>query len=73
VVVSGDISQVDLPAGVTSGLRDAAQRLQGIEGIAMVRLHESDIVRHPLVQRIVAAYEGDRTYGPKPRTPNTDR
>jgi phosphate starvation-inducible PhoH-like protein len=73
VVVSGDISQVDLPAGVTSGLRDAAQRLQGIEGIAMVRLHESDIVRHPLVQRIVAAYEGNRNYPSKPRTPDTDR
>jgi len=58
VVVSGDISQVDLPSGVTSGLRDAAQRLQGIEGIAMVRLNETDIVRHPLVQRIVAAYDG---------------
>jgi phosphate starvation-inducible PhoH-like protein len=72
VVVSGDISQVDLPAGVTSGLRDAAQRLQGIEGIAMVRLHESDIVRHPLVQRIVAAYEGNRPYPPK-RAPDSDR
>jgi len=58
VVVSGDISQVDLPSGVTSGLRDAAQRLQGIEGIAMVKLNETDIVRHPLVQRIVAAYDG---------------
>jgi phosphate starvation-inducible PhoH-like protein len=58
VVVSGDITQVDLPSGVTSGLRDAAQRLQGIEGIAMVRLNETDIVRHPLVQRIVAAYDG---------------
>jgi phosphate starvation-inducible PhoH-like protein len=72
VVVSGDISQVDLPAGVTSGLRDAAQRLHGIEGIAMVRLHESDIVRHPLVQKIVAAYEGNRSYPPK-RTPDSDR
>ncbi len=58
VVVSGDITQVDLPSGVTSGLRDAVQRLQGIEGIAMVRLNETDIVRHPLVQRIVAAYDG---------------
>jgi phosphate starvation-inducible PhoH-like protein len=73
VVVSGDISQVDLPAGVTSGLRDAAQRLQGIEGIAMVRLQESDIVRHPLVQRIVAAYEGNRSYSTKQRISDQDR
>jgi phosphate starvation-inducible protein PhoH and related proteins len=57
VVVSGDISQVDLPSGVTSGLRDAVQRLSGIQGISFVRLGEGDIVRHPLVRRIVAAYE----------------
>jgi phosphate starvation-inducible PhoH-like protein len=58
MVVSGDITQVDLPMGVTSGLRDAAQRLLGLDGVAMIRLNETDIVRHPLVQRIVAAYEG---------------
>lgn len=68
VVVSGDISQVDLPYGVTSGLRDAIQRLHGIEEIAIIRLQESDIVRHRLVQRIVAAYEHpsntkSRSYG----------
>jgi phosphate starvation-inducible PhoH-like protein len=57
VVVSGDISQVDLPSGVTSGLRDAVQRLQNIHGIGMVRLSEADIVRHPLVKKIVTAYE----------------
>ncbi len=73
IVVSGDISQVDLPSGVTSGLRDAAQRLQGIEGIAMVRLYESDIVRHPLVQRIVAAYDGTRMVPPKQRSLDQDR
>ena len=58
IVVSGDITQVDLPSGVSSGLRDAVQRLQGIEGISFVRLNEGDIVRHPLVRRIVAAYDG---------------
>jgi phosphate starvation-inducible PhoH-like protein len=58
IVVSGDISQVDLPSGVTSGLRDAVQRLHGIPGISFIRLNESDIVRHPLVRRIVAAYDG---------------
>lgn len=57
VVVSGDTSQVDLPSGVTSGLQDAIQRLGSIDEIAIVRLQASDIVRHPLVQRIVAAYE----------------
>lgn len=57
VVVSGDISQVDLPAGVTSGLRDAVQRLQSIRGIGFTRLNETDIVRHALVQRIVMAYD----------------
>lgn len=57
VVVSGDTSQVDLPTGVTSGLQDAIQRLGSIDEIAIIRLQASDIVRHPLVQRIVAAYE----------------
>ena len=57
VVVSGDISQVDLPPGVTSGLRDAAQRLQNIPEIAFVRLTETDIVRHALVKSIVKAYD----------------
>jgi phosphate starvation-inducible PhoH-like protein len=57
MVVSGDTSQVDLPRGVQSGLRDAIMRLAGIEGIGMVRLQKTDIVRHKLVQRIVSAYE----------------
>ncbi len=73
VVVSGDITQVDLPSGVTSGLRDAAQRLKGIEGIAMVRLNETDIVRHPLVRRIVAAYDNDGTSSNSRRNPTSDR
>lgn len=60
IVVSGDISQVDLPMGVTSGLRDAIHRLHGIPGIAFIRLNESDIVRHPLVGQIVAAYEASQ-------------
>jgi phosphate starvation-inducible PhoH-like protein len=57
VVVTGDETQVDLPGGTRSGLTDALQRLQGIEGIACVRLGKSDIVRHRLVQQIVNAYE----------------
>lgn len=63
IVVSGDITQVDLPSGVTSGLRDAVQRLHGIPGIGFIRLDESDIVRHPLVRKIVAAYDGTRHEG----------
>jgi len=57
LVVSGDITQIDLPASMRSGLVDAITRLKGIPGIATVELHESDIVRHPLVQKIVRAYE----------------
>ena len=60
MVVSGDETQQDLPRGVTSGLRDALRRLGEIEGIGVVRLKASDIVRHRLVQRIVEAYEDDQ-------------
>lgn len=58
IVVSGDVTQIDLPAHTKSGLVDALQRLGRIKGIATVRLDEKDIVRHPLVQEIVRAYEG---------------
>ncbi|MEM7476700.1 MAG: PhoH family protein [Planctomycetota bacterium] len=60
IVVSGDITQVDLPGGVTSGLRDAWQRLGGIRGISFVTLAADDIVRHRLVQEIVGRYESAR-------------
>ena len=56
MVVTGDLSQVDLPKGVRSGLRDAAEVLQGVEGVGFARFGESDVVRHPLVTRIVRAY-----------------
>jgi phosphate starvation-inducible PhoH-like protein len=59
IVVTGDITQVDLPATMRSGLTDAAHRLKGIERIGIVYLDEKDIVRHPLVQRIVGAYEDE--------------
>lgn len=59
MVVSGDISQIDLPPKTTSGLIDALRRLRKIKGIAMVELGTADIVRHPLVQKIVNAYEGN--------------
>lgn len=56
-VVTGDVTQVDLPTGRRSGLRDAWDLLKDVEGIAMCRFTEVDVVRHPLVQRIVVAYE----------------
>ena len=57
IVVSGDTTQQDLPGGTRSGLVDGIERLDGIAGIATVRLRRADIVRHPLVQRIVNAYD----------------
>ena len=57
IVVTGDITQVDLPVGTKSGLTDAVDRLRDVNGLAMAFLDRSDIVRHPLVQAIVDAYE----------------
>ncbi len=59
VIVTGDITQNDLPKTVKSGLIDAIQRLKNIDRLAIVHLGEGDIVRHPLVQQIVLAYEDD--------------
>jgi len=56
-VVTGDITQIDLPGGKQSGLVEAASVLAGIKGIKLVRLSELDVVRHPLVQEIIRAYE----------------
>ena len=56
-VVNGDLSQVDLPLGTRSGLRDALDRLTAIEGVSLSYFQRADIMRHPLVQRIVEAYE----------------
>jgi phosphate starvation-inducible PhoH-like protein len=61
VVVTGDITQTDLPAGKTSGLREAVQLLSGIPEIGIVELTARDIVRHELVQQIVEAYERRNT------------
>ena len=59
MVVCGDPNQVDLPGGVpASGLADAVRRLEGVEGIAVTRFTAGDVVRHPIVGRIVEAYEG---------------
>ncbi|WP_018138186.1 MULTISPECIES: PhoH family protein [unclassified Thioalkalivibrio] len=56
-VVNGDITQVDLPRGQRSGLKHAMQILQGVEGVSITRFQAGDVVRHPLVQRIVEAYD----------------
>lgn len=57
MIVTGDVTQIDLPRDVPSGLIDAMQKLRGIKGIATVELERGDIVRHRLVQNIVNAYE----------------
>ena len=59
VVVTGDLTQIDLPEGKKSGLKQAVSVLKGIEDIAICRLTDKDIVRHPLVMQIVRAYERD--------------
>ena len=61
MIVTGDLTQVDLPATQKSGLRDAMERLQGIQGIGFVEFNQKDIVRHPLVKHIVSAYSNTAT------------
>jgi phosphate starvation-inducible PhoH-like protein len=57
MIVTGDVSQVDLPEEQESGLIDAVRKLKGVKGIGIVELERGDIVRHRLVQNIVNAYE----------------
>ena len=66
MVVTGDTSQVDLPRGTQSGLAQAVEVLEGIEGLEMVRFDSSDVVRHSLVSAIVDAYDAAR--GPAERS-----
>jgi len=60
VVINGDVSQIDLPRGTVSGLIDAERVLRRVRGIAATRFTSSDVVRHPLVARIVEAYDAAR-------------
>jgi phosphate starvation-inducible PhoH-like protein len=60
IIVTGDVTQIDLPRQMRSGLVDAVHRLRNLERIAIVHLNEQDIVRHPLVQQIVRAYEDEK-------------
>ncbi|MDY0405538.1 PhoH family protein [Virgibacillus sp. 179-BFC.A HS] len=57
MVITGDVTQIDLPKGVNSGLITASQLLTNINGISFVYLNQTDVVRHPLVQKIIEAYE----------------
>ena len=57
IVITGDITQIDLPSDKTSGLKDAVRVLQGVKDIAICRLTSADVVRHALVQEIINAYE----------------
>ena len=66
-VVTGDVSQIDLPKGTLSGLIDAEQVLRRVQGIAITRFTSADVVRHPLVARIVDAYDAQ---GSRRRTGN---
>ena len=59
MIVTGDPSQIDLPRGVKSGLVEALHILHGVEGVSVVRFKDVDVVRHPMVARIVRAYEAD--------------
>ena len=59
IVITGDITQIDLPADRVSGLKEAMRVLRGVEDIAICRLGEADVVRHVIVQRIIRAYEED--------------
>ncbi|AYG57905.1 PhoH family protein [Rhizobium jaguaris] len=59
MIITGDPSQIDLPRGVKSGLVEALQLLNGVEGITIVRFKDTDVVRHPLVARIVRAYDSN--------------
>ena len=74
IVVTGDVTQIDLPADKKSGLKDAISILKNIDDIAIVRLSEKDVVRHKLVQDIVKAYEKAATEKPdKPIKPTVDK
>ena len=63
-VITGDITQIDLPPHKKSGLVEARHALQNVDGIALIEFSKRDVVRHPLVQRIISAYEEHRGKGP---------
>ena len=70
IVITGDITQIDLPGDKVSGLKEAMRVLNGVEDIAICRLNESDVVRHVIVQRIIKAYEEDEKARNRASGPN---
>jgi len=70
IVITGDVTQIDLPDDKVSGLKDAIRVLDGVEDIAICKLTSSDVVRHALVQRIINAYE---SAAKKPQASNTQK
>lgn len=60
MIVTGDMTQIDLPPTQKSGLRDALERFKDIRDISIIEFNEKDIVRHPLVKKIVAAYKENK-------------
>ena len=72
-IVTGDVTQIDLPDGKKSGLNEAERILKGIEDIAFCRMSEKDVVRHPLVQKIIKAYEKHEQERKNDRAYNRER
>ena len=68
MIITGDFTQIDLPRGVTSGLRDALDKLHGLKSISFIHFEKTDIVRHPLVSEIVAVYDARDD-----KTPSSDK
>lgn len=75
IVITGDVTQIDLPSDKTSGLKDALRVLEGVQDIAICRLSAADVVRHSLVQKIIDAYEkaDKKTEAPKPANNRNQR
>lgn len=65
MIITGDLTQIDLPKGVASGLKHASRVLANVDDIGVMKFSERDVVRHPLVQAIVKAYEQEENYGKK--------
>ena len=66
-VVTGDVTQIDLPPGKTSGLREVVQVLGSVDQIAFQYFNDRDVVRHPLVKKIIRAYDEYTSNGQRPR------
>jgi phosphate starvation-inducible PhoH-like protein len=70
-VITGDVTQIDLPSGKLSGLKEASIVLGNTPGISFVRFNDRDVVRHRLVQSIIKAYESFNVEGPAPTPPTS--